>query len=182
MRLLVLVALLCALCAPLRAAQVRPSEDDVKAAYLFNFGKFVRQPETVSQPVEFIICVLGHDAILPVLERITLHEYIDDRPVLVRHYDKAADARSCAIVYLGRSEAARVGEDLAALEGARVLTVGDDPQFLARGGMLQFLLQDNRIRFAVNLDAVNRSELHLSSELLRVAASVSGMPRVEVPQ
>jgi hypothetical protein len=180
--LLVLVALLCGLFAPLLAAQARPSEDDVKAAYLLNFGKFVRAPEAIAPPVEFVICVLGRDAILPVLERITLHEQIDDRRVQVRHFDKAADARGCAIVYLSRSEMERMDEDLAALQGAHALTVGDDPQFLAHGGMLQFLLQNNRVRFAVNLDAVSRSELRLSSELLRVAAWVSGTARAEVPR
>jgi hypothetical protein len=174
--------LLCSLFAPHLAAQTRPSEDDVKAAYLLNFGKFVRDPEAVAQPVDFVICVLGRDAILPVLERITLHERIDDRPVQVRHYDKAVEARGCVIVYLGRSEASRMDEDLAALQGAHVLTVGDDPRFLARGGMLQFVLQDNRVRFEVNLDAVGRGELRLSSELLRVAASVSGAPHGEVPR
>jgi hypothetical protein len=181
-RLLVLVALLCGQFAPLLEAQARPSEDDVKAAYLFNFGKFVREPEAITPPVEFVICVLGRDAILPVLERITLHEQIDDRRVQVRHYDKAVDARGCAIVYLSRSETGRMDEDLAALQGAHALTVGDDPQFLAHGGMLQFLHQNNRVRFAVNLDAVSRGELRLSSELLRVAAWVSGTPRAEVPR
>jgi hypothetical protein len=181
-RLLVLVELVCSLFIPLVAAQTRPSEDDVKAAYLFNFGKFVQEPEAVAQPVNFVICVIGRDAILPVLERITLHEHIDDRAVEVRHYDKATDARVCAIVYLGRSESARMDEDLAALKGAHALTVGDDPQFLARGGMLQFLLQDQRVRFAVNLDAVGRGDLRLSSELLRVAASVSGALHGDVPR
>jgi hypothetical protein len=142
----------------------------------------VREPEAVSQPVEFLICVLGSDAILPVLERITLHEQIDNRRVQVRHYDKAAEARSCAIVYLSRSETERMDEDLAALQGAHALTVGDDPQFLAHGGMLQFVLQKDRVRFAVNLEAVSRGELRLSSELLRVAAWVSGASRAEVPQ
>ena len=164
------------------AAQTRPSEDDVKAAYLFDFGKFVRGPEAVAQPGDFVICVLGRDAILPVLERITLHERIDDRPVQVRHYDKAVEARGCVIVYLGRSETSRMDEDLAALKGAHALTVGDDPQFLTHGGMLQFVLQNNRVRFEVNLDAVGRGDLRLSSELLRVAASVSGTPRGEVPR
>jgi hypothetical protein len=163
-------------------AQTRPSEDDVKAAYLFNFGKFVREPQTTVQATDFVICVLGRDAILPVLERITVHEHIDERAVEVRRYDKAAEARGCAIVYLGRSEAARIDQDLAALQGANALTVGDDPQFLSHGGMLQFVLQDNRVRFAVNLEAVGRSDLHLSSELLRVAASVSGQPHGEVPR
>jgi hypothetical protein len=181
-RLLVLVELVCSLFVPLVAAQARPSEDDVKAAYLFNFGKFVQEPQLVAQPVDFVICVLGRDAILPVLERITRHEHIDDRAVAVRRIDKAVEARGCAIVYLGRSESARLDDDLAALKGAHALTVGVDPQFLARGGMLQFLLQDQRVRFAVNLDAVSGGDLRLSSELLRVAASVSGTPLGEVPR
>ncbi|HEX4650180.1 MAG TPA: YfiR family protein [Granulicella sp.] len=177
-----LVELVCSLFVPLVAAQARPSEDDVKAAYLFNFGKFVQEPQLVAQPVDFVICVLGRDAILPVLERITRHEHIDDRAVAVRRIDKAVVARGCAIVYLGRSESARLDDDLAALKGAHALTVGVDPQFLARGGMLQFLLQDQRVRFAVNLDAVSGGDLRLSSELLRVAASVSGTPLGEVPR
>jgi hypothetical protein len=181
-RLLVLGTVACGVFAQVLVAQARPSEDDVKAAYLFNFGKFVREPEAITPPVEFVICVLGRDAILPVLERITLHEQIDNRRVQVRHYDKAAEARGCAIVYLSRSETERMDEDLAALQGAHALTVGDDPQFLAHGGMLQFVLQKDRVRFAVNLEAVSRGELHLSSELLRVAAWVSGAPRAEVPR
>jgi YfiR/HmsC-like len=181
-RLALLLELLCGLFAPVLLAQARPSADEMKAAYLFNFGKFVSQPATSPQPADFDICVLGHDPILPVLERLTLHEHIDDRPVRIKQYDKAADARACAIVYLGASEASRIDQDLAALQGADVLTVGELPQFLEHGGMLQFLLQGNRIRFAVNLNAVGRSNLHLSSELLRVAASVSGRPHAEMPQ
>jgi len=60
-----------------------------------------------------------------------------------------------------------------------VLTVSDAPDFLKYGGMIQFVSEDNRVRFAVNLDAVNRTHIVLSSELLRVASSVTGGPQQE---
>jgi len=67
-------------------------------------------------------------------------------------------------------------EDLAILGNADVLTVSDAPDFLQHGGMIQFVLVSNHVRFAVNLEAVNHTHLVLSSELLRVASSVAGKP------
>jgi hypothetical protein len=69
--------------------------------------------------------------------------------------------------------------DLAALGKVDVLTVSDAPDFLKEGGMVQFVVVDNHVRFAVNLDAVNRTHLVLSSELLRVASAVTGKPPAE---
>lgn len=157
-------------------AQARPSAADVKAAYLFNFGKFVRWP---SATPGFELCVVGRDDIAPVLSTITAKEHIDGAPVRVRQFERAADARGCEIVFMGASESAHLEQDLAALAGSNALTVGDSPLFLERGGMIQFVLENKRVRFAVNLDAVKRTRLELSSELLRVAASVTGVPHAE---
>jgi hypothetical protein len=177
-----LCTLLCYLSVPFAVAQTRPSEDQVKAAYLFNFGKFVRHATTNQQSGTFDVCVLGQDPIFQILEKTTINERLDDRAVQIRNLENAANAHACAVVFMGQSEAGRIDKDLAALSGSDALTVSDVPQFLVRGGMLEFLLQDNRVRFAVNLDAVNRTNLQLGSELLRVAAAVSGSPRREVPQ
>ncbi len=157
-------------------AQTRASEAQVEAAYLFNFGKFVRWPVYDPPRDSYDICFVGHDPIAPALKVTALNEHLDNRPVRVTQFDRAADARACAIVFLGPSESDRVESDLAALRGATVLTVSDLPQFLQRGGMIQFLEQSNRIRFAINLDAVNHGGLQLSSELLRVAVFISGAP------
>jgi YfiR/HmsC-like len=162
--------------------QARPSEEDVKAAYIFNFGKFVRYTPTNPQSNTFDLCVLGQDSISQILEKITINQHIDERVVQVKRFENAGDARGCAIVFMGQSEASRLEKDLAALQGSDALTISDVPQFMVRGGMLELLLQGNRVRFAVNLDAVNRTNLQVSSELLRVAVSVSGQPRREVPQ
>lgn len=160
----------------------KPSEDEVKAVYLFNFGKFVHWPALsttipANPPETFDLCVIGQDPLTEILTRVTGQEHLDNRPVRVRQIDNPAEARSCAIVFLGANEETRIEQDLAALKGADTLTVGDQPDFLKHGGMLQFVLEDNRVRFGVNLEAVGRTQLQLSSELLKVAAWVTGKPR-----
>jgi len=175
------IALVCSLVsAPALAAQSHPTADDVKAAYLFNFGKFVRYPP--SPPTgDFDICLLGHDPVAQLLEHDALEEHVQDRQVRFKHYDKAADARSCAIVFMGASEALRIDKDLAALDGSNALTVSDIPRFVDHGGMIQFVLQDNKLRFAVNLSSATHARLALSSELLKVAVYVSPKPTQEAP-
>jgi len=125
-------------------------------------------------PQTFDICLLGSNGIGPDLDKIALNERVDNRPVRMLHYDKAADARNCAVVFMGDSETRNVEKDLAALEGANALTVSDIPHFLERGGMVQFVTENNRVRFAVNLDQVSRTRLVVSSELLKVAVQVIG--------
>jgi hypothetical protein len=165
-------------------AQAKPSEYSVKAAYLLNFGKFMRvSPGAVTNPTNFNICIVGDDPFGSSLDQITAGEQIDGRPVRVVRLNKPdldkpnldkPDSRQCAIAYFSISEEKRMDQDLAAFKDSDTLTVSDAPDFLKHGGMIQLLLVSNHIRFSVNLDPVRRTHLSLSSELLRVAASVSG--------
>lgn len=164
--------------------QPAPSEQDAKAAYLFNFGKFLRLADNAPPQHDstFDICILGRDSFGPALDHLAAHASIDGRPVRVLRVPDVTDAKLCQILFISASEADNIREDLAILSGADALTVSDAPDFLDRGGMIQFLLEDNHVRFAVNLDAVNRAHLVLSSELLRVAASIKGKPEPEMPR
>jgi len=157
-------------------AQRQVSEFDVKAAYLFNFGKFIRftQPDVVNKRQSFDICIVGEDPIGHTLDELTANEKLDSKPVRVLRLKAATEARGCAIAFIGPSEDARLASDLDALRGQAVLTVSDAARFLQSGGMVQFVTVSNHVRFAVNLDAVRSAQLSLSSELLRVAISVHG--------
>ncbi|MGD0938921.1 MAG: YfiR family protein [Terracidiphilus sp.] len=157
-------------------AQSRMSEYAVKAAYLFNFGKFVRfaASEAANNQQTFDICIVGEDPLGHTLDTLTENEQLDGKPVRVARLKTSAGAHGCAIAYISSSEGARVRADLDALRGQAVLTVSDAANFLQQGGMIQFLTVENHVRFAVNLDAVRSARLTLSSELLRVATSVSG--------
>lgn len=164
---------------PLWAQPPHVSEYDVKAAYLFDFGKFLHAIPPLRRP-SFNICIVGQNPMGSALDSITRGEQIDSRPVHIQRMHDADAARSCDIAYISASEAGRIDADLAALRGNDVLTVSDAPGFLDRGGMIQFLNQGNHVRFAVNLDAVHRTHLVLSSELLKVAAAISGKADPEV--
>jgi hypothetical protein len=167
--------------------QSKPSEYTVKAAYLLNFGKFMRV-STGAQPApdDFNICVVGEDPFGRALDDITAGEEIDGRKVRVVRLEKPdlekPYTRKCAIAFLGLSEEKRMEQDLAAFHDSDTLTVSDAPDFLKRGGMIQFVLVSDHVRFSVDLDPVKRTHLILSSELLRVAASVSGNRSGEVQQ
>jgi hypothetical protein len=173
--------LLCFLAASPILAQGPPTEDDVKAAYLFNFSHFVRYPAANPAIKTFDICLLGRDSIDRVLQSVVQNENVDDRPVRMIEFDRAVDARACAIVFMGSSESGRIDKDLAALDGSNALTVSDVPHFTERGGMIQFVLRNDRVRFAVNLSSAEHARLSLSSELLKVALSVNSTPPSEAP-
>jgi hypothetical protein len=110
------------------------------------------------------------------LDALADNTTINGLPVHVNHLQDISASRSCAILFISATESNHIREDLAILGNADILTVSDAPDFLEHGGMVQFLLVSSHVRFSVNLDAVNKTHLILSSELLRVASSVSGKP------
>jgi hypothetical protein len=80
----------------------------------------------------------------------------------------------CAILFLGESESSHLDRDLAAVAKLPILTVSDIPGFMESGGTIQFVLQENRVRFEVNLNPARKSGIVLSSQLLKVAIKVVG--------
>ena len=163
------------------AAQIKPSEYDVKAAYILNFGKFVRHGTDVPpQRKSFEICVIGQDPFGRTLDQLTANESIGGRAVRVSRLAQLPRTEPCDVAFISQSEGKRLEQDLEALRPTETLTVSDAPDFLERGGMIQLLLVSNHVRFAVNLGAVRRTNLVLSSDLLRVAVSVTGNTPGEV--
>ena len=167
---------------PQLTAQSRPSQYDAEAGYLLDFGKFT-QLSTGSQArrrATFDICIVGRDSIGPDIDKLAANDTVAGRAVRVLHGIEASQARTCAIAFIGTLTGDAIREDLDMLSTAGVLTVGDSPDFLDDGGMIQFVMQKNHVRFAVNLNAVHKAHLVLSSELLRVALYVKGEPQPEV--
>jgi len=171
---------LVAVALPVSSAQApgtQPGEGEVKAAYLLNFGRFLRHSNAANPPrASFDICILGQDSLGHGIDDIAANETIGRLPVHVRRLADVTAAKGCDILYLSAQEGEELREDLAILSGSDALTVSDASDFLDRGGMIQFLAIQDHVRFAVNLNAVNRAHLVLSSELLRVASSVIGKP------
>lgn len=151
----------------------RPSRDEVQAAYLYNFGKFVRWPQGADQgPI--VLCVADEDRFGQTVARLVTGEEIGGRPVQERNLDTPDGVGACSILFVGATERDREESFLAAAEGKPILTVGDNPDFLAQGGAVQFVLVGDHVRFSVNLAACSRRRMTLSSELLKVAVMVTG--------
>lgn len=151
------------------------SEVDVKAAFLFNFTRFVEWPEAAAQPsAPFRLCVVADPATTAVIQKTMQGEMVNGRASQTTVPTKPEDARACQILFVGRSENGRVAPLLAAVRDRPVLTVSDTARFTSRGGMIEFVREDDRVRFDVNLGAAKRSGLQISSRLLRVARNVEG--------
>jgi hypothetical protein len=156
------------------AQQAKPSEYQVKAAYLYNFGRFVKWPTGVAagKGDAFPVCVFGRDPFGRILDSTLAGEALEGKPVAIRRIAREQDAADCRILFVSSTEERHLKEILAAIDQAAVLTVSDIPGFSRRGGMIQFIMDGDRVRFEINLATAEDARLVLSSELLKVAAAV----------
>ncbi len=160
-----------ALCA--QGQESHPTESQVKAAYLFNFGKFVQwRADGVASQDSFAICILGKDPFGATLDSTVEGESLDGRKITVRRLASNQAATHCDILFISPSEEGRLPTILAAVRHQATLTVSDMPHFAERGGMIGFVTQQDRIRFEVNRNSAEESHIVLSSELLKVATKV----------
>lgn len=151
-------------------------EYDLKAAFLYNFAAFIDWPRQAFPDPEapFVIGVLGTDPFGVVLDEMVRGELAKDRPLLVRRLTRVSEAPNCHILFISRSEAARVPEILRHCQERAVLTVSDIPGFVHAGGMIGFTMDGNRVLLHVNPHAAASAQLVISSKLLRVAYNVTG--------
>jgi hypothetical protein len=158
----------------LHAQHSKPTDFQVKAAYLYNFGRFIEWPANVTpaKAGSFNICVLGEDPFGPALDVTLDAETIGNQRVVARRISSPHESGDCRILFISSTEANRLNKIIESVDKTGVLTVSDAPQFSQHGGMIQFVQEGNRIRFEVNLSATQRAGLTLSSELLKVATAI----------
>jgi hypothetical protein len=145
-----------------------PSEYQVKAACIYNFTKFVEwPPEAFSNPSSpFVIGVIGDDPFNGELQRAVQDKDVCGRKFVVRHLRNADEARSCQILFISRSERKSIGDILAAVSTLPVLTISETDRFVQSGGIINFLLEQNKVRFEINAAAAKKAGLKVSSKLL----------------
>ncbi len=170
---------LAALVAAAPAAAQDPLESEVRAVYLYNFARYITWPADAfpNALTAVRLCVLGSDPVGDALDRAVAGETINGRPLEAVRIGAPDALRGCHILYAASSDDRRAAAALAAAQGRPMLTVGEHDRFLDRGGMIRFRRVDNRVRFDINLRAVERNGLRISARLLGVAADV----RREVP-
>jgi YfiR/HmsC-like len=160
---------------PLAGQKTKPTQFDVEAAYLYQFSRFVQWPAANSSSnrrASFPICVLGRDPFGRILDDTIRGETVDGVPLVAKRIDTAGDVSNCRVVFIGASEENRIAETLGTFRGVPVLTVSEISDFVARGGMVQFVLREGKVRFAINFTSAEKAGLTLSSQLLKVAVEV----------
>jgi len=155
--------------------QVRPPDEyQVKAAFLYNFAKFVEWPaEAFQNPGEsLVVCVLGEDPFGRTLEDVVSGKRVDGRALAVRRVSDPRQTQGCRILFVSSSERKRVLSVLAAMDESFVLTVGESDSAVAEGMIVNFALEGGKVRFAINPAAAERKRLRVSSRLLSLAIVV----------
>jgi len=149
-------------------------EYQVKAAFLLNFAKFIEWPPNTFQNERspMTVCVFGYDPFGDALDEIIRGKNIDNHELLARRINELPDLKGCQLVFVSEREEKRLPEILNNLKGVGALVVGEGGNFAERGGGIQFYLENNRMRFAINVDAVQRAHLTVSSKLLALARIV----------
>jgi hypothetical protein len=152
-------------------------EYQIKAAFLYNFAKFIQWPEKpgVGDESTFNLCVLGKDPFGETLDSLE-GTRINGRKVSIKRLSTLEEVENCQIIFVCRSEQNQLNQIIARLEGENVLTVGDMEDFARRGGVISFMMIDRKVRFDVNIDAAERAGLHISSKLLKLANFVHDKP------
>ncbi len=147
------------------------SEYQLKAAFLFNFTKFVEWPDSSFEDPQapIVLGIIGDDPFGDDLERIIAGQKVQGRSLVIRRKRWGDDLRRCHVLFVSLSERQRRTQILASVQPASVLTVSDIEGFAEAGGVIELVTQENRVRLIVNLDAANQSKLRVSAKLLALA-------------
>jgi hypothetical protein len=149
-------------------------EYQIKAAFLFNFAQFVEWPAAAfadaSAPIS--IGVLGDDPFGAVLDQTIEGETINHRKLIVQRSQRVTDLKGCHLVFISKSEKLHLADIFDSLGSASVLTVSETENFARRGGIINFYLDGNKVRFEINAAAAQRKGIKISSQLLKLGKVV----------
>jgi hypothetical protein len=175
------VAVLLCLLGPVLQASFgdTPREYQLKAAFLYNFTKFVEWPASrfadTNSPI--VIGVFGKNPFGAELENLVKGRKINDRGIVVRSVGSAADAKAAHLLFVDSTSDDRLAELQGALQGGGVLTVGESTAFARHDGIINFLLEDDKLRFEINMDAADRAGLRINAQLQKLAKTIRRKPR-----
>lgn len=154
------------------------SESDIKVAFLFNFLRFAEWPSdrvpAANSP--WIICTIGSTNFSPASLDEVERKNVEGKQIDFRRLDAGGTADHCHVLFISASEDKKLSTIIPAIQAKGILTVGESPAFGSAGGMVRFYVENNRLRFEVNLARVNRTPLRLSVKLLGVAKIIQKDP------
>lgn len=153
-----------------------PSEYQVKAAFLYNFARFIEWPveSFKGENLPLVVGVLGDDPFGGALDQTLNGKSINGRPLIARRLKWGQNLRDCHLLFICPSEKKRLVQILDSLKGAGVVTISDLDNFCQQGGLIGFILEENKVRFVININVAEQARLRISSKLLSLAKAVLG--------
>jgi len=157
------------------AQESKPGEYEVKAVFLYNFVKFVEWPDDKDTRTGRIvnICILGEDPFGNAFDFIQ-DETIDNRKLAVKRVRTHHHIDDCQVLFISSSEKENITHILRTVKGSNILTVGDTDGFAQKGVIINFYIEQNKVRFEINLDSLRRSGLSVSSKVMHLAKIIQG--------
>jgi YfiR/HmsC-like len=176
-RALLPLLLFLAVITPLSTAQVTSPltrEYQLKAAFLYNFTKFINwPPESLgNSPRSFNFCVTGLTPLAQALEQFIQGKKVHGRKPVLKYISNAHHLAGCHVLFISQAKQESIPGILDAVAGDSVLTVGETKNFTSQGGMIEFLIAANKLRFEINLQTAKSARLGISSQLLKLAVIV----------
>ena len=151
----------------------KPGEYEVKAVFIYNLAKFIEWPDkSFDNSSTLTLYILGDDPFGSELDAIR-DKLIQGRRVVVKQIDSPDDLDNAGILFIPSSEKERLRNILKSISDLPILTVGDTKSFAQRGVMINFYLENSKIRFEINLEAANLAGLKISSNVLRMGTLIS---------
>ena len=181
-KVLIAACLMCALLAlPTRAQTSGTSSSSeylIKAGFTYNFAKLMDWPASAfPQPNSpIIIGILGADPFGGTLDEVLQGKKVNGRDFLVKHLKWGADLKDCNILFVSSSERMHLDELFHLIKGLPILTIGEMPGFAQRGGMINFVIEDDKVHFEINVEAAKQGDITISSRLLALARIVQPVP------
>jgi hypothetical protein len=163
------------------AESEKDQEYRVKAAFLYNFIKFIEWPQNkVSDKDTISICVIGENPFKKAFGPIK-DKQIGNKKIAIKLYknleelktsDQIDNIRKCHVLFICSSEKKQFKEIFNLIKGHSVLTVSDTEGFLDSGGMINFMIEEQKVCFEINNYSAKQAKLNLRSQLLRLAKKV----------
>lgn len=155
------------------AQDTKRGEYEVKAAFIYNFLKFIEWPDKVftDNPFTMNLCIVGEN---PFGNAINSYQgdKVSNRTIAIKKSESLQDIRNCHVVFISRSEKDRIQQIMKALRGSNILSIGDTDTFEKQGVIINFSIVENKVRFNINVNAARQSGLRISSKLLKLSRAV----------
>lgn len=153
-------------------AQTEAEESNLKAAFIYNFTRFIEWDDDIF-PNEFVIGIVGTSLIDEPLEEISKTKMVNNKKIIIKYFNTIAEVEKCNILFVSRALKTPLSEFLDKPELKRTLIVSEKETYAQKGAGINFVIIDNKLKFEINTRSINDAGLKVSAQLLKLAIIVN---------